>query len=88
MSLQDLTGKIPFERNALNIWVIYDHPKDFPEEYVARLWQVKNGSSPEFTASVIRSKSVERLREIFVNTGLVRIDRYNIDDECILETWL
>jgi hypothetical protein len=88
VSLQDLDGRVPFKQNVLNIWVIYDHPKDYPDEYVARLWQVGPNGETTCKSSVIRTKVVDKLRRIFMKSGLVRMDRSDIDDDCILETWL
>jgi hypothetical protein len=28
---------------ALNMWVIYDHPRDMPDCFVARLWRIEAG---------------------------------------------
>jgi hypothetical protein len=29
----------------LNIWTIYDHPKDYPEHFVVRRWKIETGQA-------------------------------------------
>ena len=68
------------------MWVIYEHPKDFPEEYVARQWQIYPGT-------VVPGKTVERdqdlhvLRQRFDDMGLVCAQPSPGDDPAILEIW-
>lgn len=68
---------------GLPIWVVYDHPSDFPDDYVARLWQ---GESP--TDTVISHADLRSVRLELWMKGLVRLDRAEGDDPKILETWL
>jgi hypothetical protein len=67
----------------LSIWVVYDHPSDFPDHYVARLWE---GETP--TSVVLIHRDLERLRERLERLGLVHLDRMEGDDPVVLETWL
>jgi len=72
----------------MTVWVIYDHPKDFPASYVAR---------PQF---VMKDKSVVPCRAAWVNDdldairnaleaiGLTCLTRMPGDDPKIVETWL
>ena len=39
--------------SELSMWVVYDHPSDFPDRYVARLWE---GEKP--TSNVMVSRDV------------------------------
>ena len=69
---------------TLNLWVIYDHPRDFPDHYVARLHV--NGIPTE---STIQASELEQLREVFlVDMRLTCIRRDPSDDPVIVETWL
>lgn len=68
---------------GLPIWVVYDHPNDFPNIYVARLW-VGLRATEEF----IVSPDLEGLRDVLIGRGLVKLDRMEGDDPAILETWL
>ncbi len=67
---------------TIDIWVVYDKPKDFPEDFVARLW--KNHSA---TSTFHKAKSLEELRNL-LPSGLACIARNETDDPCIVECWL
>lgn len=68
---------------GLPIWVVYDHPVDWPDWYVAREWV---GMEP--SASVILERDLDRLRAQLEAKGLVKLMRNEEDDPAILETWL
>lgn len=74
---------------GLAIWVVYDHPSDYPEVYVARRWMVSSAENVA-TGEVMQHESLEQLRRaIFLRTGgLVRMPRRPDDDPTILECWL
>ena len=78
--------------DELSMWVVYDHPKDFPEHYVARQWLVRMGEKAaqiEATASVVQSDDLEFLREVMlVDMGKINIGRYDDDDPKIVEVWV
>jgi hypothetical protein len=68
---------------GLPIWVIYDHPKDYPNSYVARCFIYEQP-----TNSIIVADDLERLRDTMIEMGLVKLMRMPGDDPVILETWL
>lgn len=71
-------------RRGLPIWVVYDHPKDFPNNFVARLWV---GERP--TDTMMICPDLERLRDEINRRGAtVKLMRHADDDPKILETWL
>lgn len=65
------------------IWVVYDHPKDYPKHYVARYW---NGW--EKTDEIMLSFKLELLQLDLSSMGLVQLSRSDKDDPCIVEVWL
>jgi hypothetical protein len=67
----------------LTIWTIFDHPKDYPEYFIARKFV---GEWP--TQELFGSRNIEELRRVMVNRGLTRLDRHPDDDPVIVETWL
>lgn len=69
------------------MWVIYDHPKDFPDKFVAREWNIGPGRATPLD-NVITSNDLEELREQMVQKCLTKIIKSNIDDPCIVETWM
>ncbi len=63
--------------------VVYDHPKDFPDAFVARLF---DGEQP--TEVHAQADTLEVLYTQLPLQGLARIPRYQQDDPVILEAWI
>lgn len=72
--------------DALVIWTVYERPKDFPESYVARLWEV-TADGPKATENVVIG-SLEDVRATLRDMHLTRLARADGDDPVILETWI
>lgn len=72
-------------REHLPMFVVYDHPQDFPEHYVAALWLTTPHTRVRY---VLRSSTLDRLRHVLEVFGLVHLHRNDGDDPVILETWL
>lgn len=70
---------------TLEMWTIYDHPTDFPGEYVARRFNVTS-FGPAATDMLIRGKTLDEVRHQLLVTGLVAIQRDPSDDPKIVET--
>ena len=71
---------------TLEMWPVYDHPADFPNHIVARRFQYNQPQTgPE---DLIKADSIQQIRELLASHGLVRIERAETDDPCIVETWL
>lgn len=64
-------------------WTIYDHPRDYPDSYVARKFI---GKDP--TQEHIISGDLEFLRECMSRLGLTKLNRAPQDDSVIMEIWL
>lgn len=74
---------------TLDMWTIYDHPTDYPDEYVARRWIVMSGGGFHGTGEVLRERSLAQLRDIMRGAfHLTCIPRHEVDDPVIVETWL
>lgn len=74
----------PKSRLGLPIWVVYDHPRDFPSNYVARLFY-----GEEMTDMLLVCSDLERLRDEINRRGqTVKLMRSPGDDPVILETWI
>lgn len=67
---------------TLNIWVVYENPKDFPLKFVARRWELDKP-----TNEIIVTDTLGELRDELPE-GLTRLDRHFDDDPCIVETWV
>jgi hypothetical protein len=70
----------------LPMWVIYDHPKDWPKFYVARLHY--SLPQPEPTGSIILIRDLEELRDWMQERGYICMPRDESDDPVIIETWM
>lgn len=80
-------SEVSVSESDLAMWVVYDHPKDFPDQYVARQHVVGiAGNRP--TGRTMGSDRLERVRAALENLGLVCIARSEKDDPVIIETWL
>jgi len=74
-------NKVNISRMKMPFIVIYDHPKDYSESYVARIFEV---NAP--TNMVIVSKDLESLREK-IPKNMIKFQREKEDDENIVESY-
>lgn len=66
------------------MWTIYDHPKDYPCGFIARLWY---GETP--TDQCLHAPDIVQIRELVVEAGgSMPLVRDSGDDPCIVETWV
>lgn len=71
----------------LEMWTVYDHPRDYPQGYIARKFVADaNGARP--TPEVITSPTLALIRESMMRMGRVCLTRDPQDDPNIIETWL
>lgn len=68
------------------MWVVYDHPTDYPFGYLARRWRV-GSESAEATDERVVGISLAAVRAQ-LPVGLVRLARAPEDDPVVVETWL
>lgn len=67
---------------GLTIWVIYERPWDYPNNFVARAWEFDKP-----TEEILLGDSLEEVRQL-LPAGLFRMPRAPTDDPVIVETWL
>ncbi len=72
---------------VFELYIIYEKPKDYPFQYVARKQKVLKGGQIEAGEIFGVSKNVEHLRRSLSDMGLISVPRFENDDPCILETW-
>lgn len=73
--------------DPLIIWTVYDHPTDFPDNFVARKFTT-DANGPRATAEVVVADSLDAIRESMVQRGLTCLTRSPEDEPQIVETWL
>lgn len=79
--------RIELEPTPLEMWTIYDHPRDAPEFSVARKWLILPGC-PIWTDVTMMEDDVETLRKYFITAGRHCLPREDGDDPVIVESWI
>jgi hypothetical protein len=74
--------------NHFDTWTVYEHPADYPEGYVVRVWRIASGGDIEMGRARMAG-SLEEARALIPidQLGLVRIARELDDDPAVYETW-
>lgn len=83
-----MPGKAVRACESVSLWVIYDHPSDYPGHFVVRRWEVVGGVPvplPESQCGL--AESLENARG-FVPGGAVNLGRSDGDDSVIVEVWI
>ena len=76
-----------YQRGVLPIWTIYRHPNDYPNDYVARMFET-SPSTPTPSKFMVRSPEIHALRTTFIHAGLIALPREDGDDPNIVESWV
>lgn len=67
------------------MWTIYDHPRDYPDKFVVRLWHGPDNSEPQ----VSTHETLGEARQSIVNQGGSGfLSPSPGEDPCIVETWI
>jgi hypothetical protein len=72
--------------NKMQGWTIYDHPRDYPDCFVARRWITK-GYDVIATADTFTAATLDEVRAL-LPPGLIVFPRCSNDDPVIVEVWL
>jgi len=72
----------------LNCWVLYDNPKDFPGQAVARKFTIDARADPQPTNEHVVASTVAPLRIGLQKSGRVPFQRDPQDDPAIVEIWV
>lgn len=75
---------------VLTFWTIYDHPKDYPNQFIARASYLNRAGKLVITQSIILGETLEEVREQVQKQDpfLTRMARDKNDDPVIVEVWL
>jgi hypothetical protein len=71
----------------LSLYVVFDHPSDFPDSFVVREQIVRGGGSEIVMGDAWTAPTLEEVRKL-VPPHLHRLDRSPGDDPNIVEVWL
>lgn len=69
----------------LEMFTIYDRPRDYPEEVVCRRWEVRDGRCVPLEL-IASGQTVDEVREKILRPGLVRWP-WGDPDPSIAESW-
>jgi hypothetical protein len=81
---------------ALEMWTVYDRPTDYPDQVVARKWQIASAPAGErttyqATGELVLGATLDEVREA-IRTNSPHIDccvpRFDGDDPNIVEVWI
>lgn len=78
----DTFDNVDFRELKAPIIVVYEHPKDYPNCYVARVWDCEKP-----TNVIVLSDDLEGIRRMRP-PWMVQMKSSYKDDKCIVETWL
>jgi hypothetical protein len=73
--------------DVLSIWTIYERPRDYPDQCVARRFEVRRDGSSGPTNDMFVADTVDELR-LLLPHGLFCLTRKPTDDPVIVETWV
>lgn len=80
----DSLKNVDFSEMKFPIVVLYDHPADFPGDYIARVYDIRNGKVIP-TNVAIRHKDLRELKEdVFCSGFQTFIPRSEEDARCII----
>lgn len=72
-------------REVLSLWTIYERPKDYPTQFVARRFEATD--PPKATSDLLLADDLDGIRNM-LPAGLYCLPRQLGDDPVIIETWL
>lgn len=75
------------EKTVLTGYTIYDHPLDYPNDFVVRAWDVKKSGNLVLQNTVTRHETLEQARRR-IPEGLSKVPRFLEDDPVIIEVWI
>ncbi len=77
-----IRNSLPVIEGELAIWTIYEHPKDYPNKFIARKF-----IRDKPTSDIKVGETLVEVRGL-LPIGLTRMDRNIEDDPVIVETWI
>lgn len=74
-------------RDVLHTYAIYERPRDFPNSYVLRRWNVENGQIRPDPLPMAVALDLETVRAA-LPSGVVKVTDRQAQDPGILEEWI
>lgn len=77
------------------MYVVYDHPRDYPDWFVCRIWFVYDapaggpaGGGGALQDLFLKAETLDAIRVELESRGLHNIGRFADDDPVIVEVWI
>lgn len=70
------------------MWVIYEHPADYPHGYVVRRWSIDRDGATPHEAQRMATLGGARKLCLALWPPVVRVMRYPEDEPQIVEVWM
>lgn len=77
-----------FSKLELPMIVVYDHPLDFPDSFVARAYDVSHQKQKVIPTDLIMLGSTLNDIRKGIPDNFFRLERSALDDENIVESWV
>jgi len=74
--------------DTLNIYVVYDHPRDYPTKIVCRIQRVRRGVVWIDDDLFAATETIAEMETILARRGLTPFAPDPNDDPCILQWWM
>jgi hypothetical protein len=79
------------KRGVMPMWTVYNRPKDYPDGFIARRFEVGRGKPPAWPITATDDTltgELEAIRATFLAIGMTCVNRQADDEAQIVETWL
>lgn len=77
---------VDFSELRFPMIVVYKNPKDYPDDYVARVWEAAENLP---TNTLVKRETLEEIRRDIKKAGFAtQLARQQGDDPVIVETWI
>jgi phage FluMu protein Com len=86
-TVYDIT-KAARDRGLLPIWTVFDHPRDYPDGYIARCFETGGGQPDPVPTNFTLMGELPLIRAALERSGLTCLTRNPQDDANIMESWL
>lgn len=86
--------EVDYTKIGFPVWIIYDHPSDFPSDYIVRVRDAAKPDGREATEFYIKRESLEECEENIKKAAKalgirpIFLRREESDDICIVGTWI
>jgi hypothetical protein len=74
-------------RGALAIWTVYNRPDDYPDGYIARMFEAAPGGTTTPTDMALTGE-LDGIRQVLAKARHIRLDRKPDDAPQVVESWL